>query len=51
MHKQPVFSGAPAYLNGVSEGLFKIGICLPSGPLLTGEDVRRIVETVKEAII
>ena len=51
MHKQPVFSGAPAYVNGVSEGIFKIGMCLPSGPLLTREDVCRIVETVKEAII
>jgi len=33
MHKQPVYKNAPAYVNGVSEALFKVGICLPAGPL------------------
>ena len=28
MHKQPVYAGCPAYLNGVSEAIFKVGICL-----------------------
>jgi len=50
MHKQPVYKDAPAYLNGVSEGLFKIGMCLPSGPYVTDDDVRYIVETIKGAI-
>jgi dTDP-4-amino-4,6-dideoxygalactose transaminase len=31
MHLQPVFAGFPAYLSGVSERLFKTGLCLPSG--------------------
>ena len=32
MHKQPVFKNASAYINGISESLFKVGICLPTGP-------------------
>ncbi len=51
MHKQPVYAGAPAYVNGVSEEIFKVGICLPSGPCVRDEDVRYIVECIKEAIV
>lgn len=51
MHKQPVFADAPAYLNGVSEELFKCGLCLPSGPCVTDEDARYIVEQIKANII
>ena len=40
-----------AYVNGVSEALFKVGMCLPAGPYVTEEDVRYIVETIKSAII
>lgn len=47
MHLQPVFAKAPAYVNGVSEALFAQGLCLPSGPLVTDEDVDRIVEVIK----
>ena len=50
MHKQPVYASAPAYVNGVSEALFRVGMCLPSGPCVTDEDVRYIVEMIKEAI-
>lgn len=51
MHKQPVYKDAPAYVNGVSESLFKIGMCLPAGPYVTDEDVRYIVDCIKEAIV
>ena len=51
MHKQPVYKGAPAYVNGVSESLFKVGMCLPSGPYVSDEDVRYIVETMKANIL
>ena len=51
MHKQPVYKNAPAYVNGVSEALFKVGMCLPAGPYVTEEDVRYIVDTIKEAIV
>ena len=50
MHKQPVYKQAPAYVNGVAEGLFKRGLCLPSGPCVSDDDVMRIVETIKNAI-
>jgi len=48
MHLQPVYKDAPAFTNGVSETLFKTGLCLPSGPWVTDEDVGFIVETIKK---
>ena len=51
MHKQPVYKNAPAYVNGVSEAIFKVGFCLPAGPYVTDEDVRYIVDCIKEAIV
>ena len=50
MHKQPCYKDAPAYVNGVSEEIFKIGMCLPAGPYVTDEDVKYIVDTIKGAI-
>lgn len=50
MHKQPVFKNAPAYVNGVSEALFKVGMCLPAGPMVTDEDIEYIVQSIKEAM-
>lgn len=50
MHKQPVYQNSPAYINGVSEAIFKVGMCLPAGPYVTDEDVHYIVECIKEAI-
>ena len=40
-----------AYINGVSEEIFKVGMCLPSGPYVSDEDVKYIVETIKSAIV
>ena len=51
MHKQPVYRNAPAYVNGVSESVFKVGMCLPAGPYVSDDDVRYIVETIKSAIV
>ncbi|MBO7417741.1 MAG: aminotransferase class I/II-fold pyridoxal phosphate-dependent enzyme [Bacteroidaceae bacterium] len=51
MHKQPVYKQAPAYVNGVSEAIFKVGMCLPAGPYVTDEDVKYIVDTIKDAIV
>ena len=51
MHKQPVYKDAPAYVNGISEALFKVGMCLPAGPYVTDDDVRYIAESIKEAIV
>jgi dTDP-4-amino-4,6-dideoxygalactose transaminase len=51
MHKQPVYKNAPAYVNGVSEAVFKVGMCLPAGPYVTDEDVKYIVDTIKASIV
>ena len=50
MHKQPVYKNAPAYVNGVSEAIFKVSMCLPTGPCVSDEDVKYIVDCIKEAI-
>jgi dTDP-4-amino-4,6-dideoxygalactose transaminase len=50
MHLQPVFSGAAAFENGVSEKLFENGLCLPSGSNLTQDDLDRVVNKVKEIL-
>ncbi len=51
MHCQPVYKEAPAYINGVSEEIFKVGMCLPAGPCVTDEDVKYIVESIKANIL
>ena len=48
MHMQPVFRDAPYYGGTVSENLFDQGLCLPSGPLLTHEDLERVIEIVRD---
>ncbi len=50
MHKQPVYQDCPAYVNGVSEELFKSGLCLPSGPCVSDLDVKRIVLEILSCI-
>ena len=51
MHKQPVYAENDVYTNGVEEDLFKVGFCLPAGPYVTDDDVRYIVDCIKEAIV
>jgi sugar O-acyltransferase (sialic acid O-acetyltransferase NeuD family) len=46
MHLQPVFANFPSYLNGISENLFKSGLCLPSGSSMNDNDLYRVVETI-----
>ena len=40
-----------AYINGVSEAIFKVGMCLPAGPYVSDDDVRYIVDTIKANIL
>jgi dTDP-4-amino-4,6-dideoxygalactose transaminase len=47
MHLQPVFSGAPSYINGISEKLFAQGLCLPSGTNLTESQLDRICNVIR----
>ncbi len=51
MHAQPCYKDAPRYVNGTSDGLFRVGMCLPAGPYVSDDDVRHIVESIKEAIL
>jgi len=51
MHLQPVFKRYPKYLNGVSEKLFKIGLCLPSGSNLRDNDKQRIQSVIFKTFI
>ena len=50
MHLQPVFSSCPAYVNGVTDELFKKGLCLPSGSNLMDDDRARIMEVIMKAL-
>ena len=51
MHRQPVYRNAPAYVNGVSEELFRTGICLPAGPYVSDDDVRYITDMIRDSIV
>lgn len=46
MHLQPVFQGYPAYVDGTSEHLFGIGLCLPSSSNITDEDRQYVVDSI-----
>jgi len=50
MHLQPVFSDAPAYVNGTSEHLFQQGLCLPSGSNMSDDDRDRVMSVVKQTL-
>ncbi len=41
------YDNSVAYVNGVSEAIFKVGMCLPAGPYVSDDDVRYIVDTIK----
>lgn len=50
MHLQPIFKDCEAYVNGVSESLFKDGLCLPSSSNMTDEERDFVVESIKELL-
>ena len=50
MHLQPVFRDCPAYVNGVAEGLFGRGLCIPAGPWVGDAEVRRVVDAIRDSI-
>jgi dTDP-4-amino-4,6-dideoxygalactose transaminase len=47
MHLQPVFATAPAFINHISEQLFKSGLCLPSGSALCESELQRVCSLIK----
>jgi len=42
MHLQPLYKNCEYYGNGLSENLFKNGLCLPSGSAMTASDIDRV---------
>lgn len=50
MHLQPVFKNCKYYGTNVSEGLFKNGLCLPSGSNLTDDDRERIKVSINKLL-
>lgn len=50
LHTQPVFGNCPSYVNGVSDSLFDRGLCLPSGPWVSPDDVRMIVSEMRSCL-
>ncbi|WP_144478313.1 DegT/DnrJ/EryC1/StrS aminotransferase family protein [Cytobacillus oceanisediminis] len=47
MHLQPFFEKYDFVGEGISEKLFKNGVCLPSDTKMTDEDLERVVKTIK----
>ena len=50
MHLQPVFENCSFYGDGTSERLFENGLCLPSGSILTDEQINRVTSFIKSTI-
>jgi len=48
MHLQPVFADCPYYGDNTEGRLFDDGLCLPSGPTLTNEDIARVATIIKD---
>jgi len=50
MHLQPVFADCPYYGDDTAEWLFDHGLCLPSGPILTDEEIFRVASTCRSLL-
>ena len=50
MHMQPVYANAPFYGDGISEQIFNTGLCLPSGSILSDNDIERVISLIKSSI-
>lgn len=49
LHQQPVFAAATSYQNGLSDALFRNGLCLPSGSALKEKDLEMICTLIKKS--
>jgi dTDP-4-amino-4,6-dideoxygalactose transaminase len=50
MHLQPIFADCPFYGDGTGEDLFNQGLCLPSGSILTAQDLQRVTAVIKNSL-
>lgn len=48
MHMQPLFKSSISHLNGVSEDLFKKGLCVASSTTMTKSDVKKVCEIIRK---
>ncbi len=48
MHLQPLFKNAKSYTTGMSEKLFKNGLCLPSGSILNDTEIQEICNLIRK---
>lgn len=51
MHLQPVFKKDVAYVNGVSESIFKKGLCLPSSSNMTIDQRNHVIQSIDEFLL
>lgn len=51
MHCQPIYAACTIYGGKVSEKLFNVGVCLPSGNGLSRPDQQQIVSIIKQLLI
>lgn len=50
MHMQPVFADAPYYGDDISGHLYRHGLCLPSGSVLTDQQILRVCSSIKNLL-
>jgi len=48
MHLQPVFRECPAYVDGTSEHLLNIGLCIPSSTCITDEERQFVADSLRK---
>ena len=47
LHQQPVFQGIRTYGGGVSDAIFREGLCLPSGTAMNDADIDRVCAIIR----
>jgi dTDP-4-amino-4,6-dideoxygalactose transaminase len=50
MHRQPVFAGVRAHITGRADELFRRGLVLPSGSILSEDSLARIGSAVRDFV-
>jgi dTDP-4-amino-4,6-dideoxygalactose transaminase len=48
MHQQPVFKGARTIGGSVSDHLYSLGLCLPSGSAMSDSDQDRVIDIIRD---
>lgn len=51
MNMQPVYANAPYYGDGTAKRLYDRGLCLPSGSILTDNEISAVAEAIKAFVI